>query len=355
MPPDAAPTQITPPAAPPVEASVSEQWERAKVAADAREAAAGKAQPPKHAPAPPPPPTTAPSPAAAENEGTAETEGEAEAEAEAKAEAKDRNEGAVAPQERVKFREAKRRWYEQANAKEDELAKREAEIAAKSDRVSKVEAAIERGDDEEAIQLLFGTDMNGFQKRIVDRIRGRDPRVDKLDRELREEREARSKLEAQQREEAEAKRVERERVEWCVGLRDELSKHEDPTVAQLAPFGEFVNGLHLPGVFDVQSKSYDGVDYITAEEAAEKVMPQWRALYETLGKIFGERDASIPDAPSGAANRNGSASAKPPAKKAGSKAIAQGKATEASPTNGKGVDDSTLIQRFAQRIAESHD
>lgn len=346
---DAATTQITPPAAPPVEASVSEQWERAKVAADAREAAAGKAQPPGRAPAPPTPPTPAPSPAAA----TAETEGEAETETEG--EAKDRNEGAVAPQERVKFREAKRRWYEQAKAKEGELAKREAEIAAKSDRVSKVEAAIERGDDEEAIQLLFGTDMNGFQKRIVDRIRGRDPRVDKLDRELREEREARAKLETQQREEAEAKRIERERVEWCVGLRDELAKHEDPVVSQLAPFGEFVNGLHLPGVFDVQAKSYDGVDYLTAEEAAEQVLPQWRALYETLGKVFGARDASIPDAPQGAANRNGSASAKPPAKRAGSKAIAQGKATEASPTNGKGVDDATLIQRFAQRIAESHD
>ena len=335
------------------EPSVSEQWERAKAKVDAAERAAGITPAPDTPPAPSHREKAEAKVKAGKDGPNEDADDAADGdEAEATEQTKREPEGKVTPQERMQFREKKRKAYEKLDTKEREINAREAQLQAKYSRYEKIEAARDAGDDEAVLQELYGYGLNEFQKRAVDRIRGRDPRVERLERELREEKEARAKAEKAENEQRAAERMEREKHEWVGNLAVELQAHEDPIVSKLAKFGEFLSGLKLPGVFDAQEESFDGDDYASAEEAAAAVIPKYRAVYQALHSVFGEQGASNPDASKEATSRSGQASAKPPAK-AGKKAIAQRTAAEASPSNGKGVDDATLIARYSQRIAES--
>lgn len=300
-------------------------------------------------PAPPP----APEPKKPAPKAAAKVEAEAESEDDA---GTDRpGDTGLVRELRNKLREQKRKNYEKLQTERGEVAKQRAELKAVADWKAQIDAALAAGDDDQVIKLIYEMDLNAFQKRQVDKVRGRDPRLDAeirrreaLEKKLAEDAETKAKAD-------EEARIEQERHEHKLGLTRELVQHSDPTVAKLAEVREFIEGLHLPGVFDAQAETFDGEEYATAEEAVERVLPQWRAVYAALHQFFGDQDASNPADPAkGSTDRSGLSSAKPPAPAGKKKAIAQGKAAEASPTNGR-VDEVALKQRYAQRLASAED
>jgi hypothetical protein len=287
----------------------------------------------------------APKPAAKKPEAKAKKE-------ETEDEPEDKNAGKVTPDERVNFRKEKAKWREQRDQKDAEFRKLVKEADTKYARLTEVEALFAAGDVVSAVEKLSGKKWNDVQKEAINRVKGVDPRVDKLERELQAEREAREKAEADRAEREEQEAVSRERTRWMAGLREELSDGEDE-VSALATHEKL--GF-LDDVFEAQKREFDPDtgETISAREAAEQVISNWRSLWEDLSAVFGDRPASKAEGSrNGAAHRKGSTSAKPGGKPPTT--LAQRKAAEASPKASAELSEEEWLKRNTRRLREARD
>lgn len=286
-----------------------------------------------------------PKPAAKKPEAKAKPEGE-------EPPPEDKNTGKVTPEERANFRREKAKWREKRDAEVVAFRKELSEAKAKYGKYEEAEALYAAGDPITAVEKLFGEKWNDLQKKAANRVRGMDPRVEKLEQELKAEREARERAEAERHEREQKEAYTREQQRWMTGLKEELSTSDDDVVAALA---QSSLGF-LDHVFQFQEQEYDPDDgqTLTAAEAAEKALPHWQAMYEELSKVFGDRPASKDEGSgNGAAHRKGSTSAKPGAK--APTTLSQRKAAEASPPEPRELSEAEWLRRHAAKLRESRD
>lgn len=265
-------------------------------------------------------------------------------------EPEDKNVGKVTPEERANFRREKAKWREKRDAEVAQFRRELTEAKQKYGKLEEAAALFDAGDPIGAVEKLTGEKWNDVQKKAAARVKGADPRVDKLERELAAEREARAKAEAERAEREQKEAYSRERTQWMAGLKEELETSEDETIAKLA---QSKLGF-LDHVFQFQEQEYDPDDgaTLTAAEAAERALPHWRSMYEELCEVFGDRPASKAEGSSnGAAHRKGSTSAKPGGKPPTT--LSQRKAAEASPPEPKEFDEKKWLKKFSNMMRES--
>lgn len=231
---------------------------------------------------------------------------------------------AVTPEERAGFRAEKRKWREKFDGERRAWEAETAKVRADLVGLIKARDAAAAGDYESAMREAFSLSVSDLNKRLIEKHSGKDPRVERLEQEakaLRERVEARDAADAKARAESEHAAAERE---WSAGVSKDLAG--DPA---LAPFA--ANQHFLAQIVEVQRSHWDGEETITAREAAAEVIaaldtPESRGIYDLLHHVFGDRDATHPEARGSAgANRSGSASAKRP------KTVSTSRAAEVAP------------------------
>lgn len=341
------------------EAAFADDWgaqmARAAALAEADEAAGkiaphhldgGGAEPSDDEPAEDPAEGGEPKPAAKKPEAKAKPKAGEEETADPK-----ENEGAVAPQERAKWREQKRKERERLNEDRRKLDGALAEARQKYAPLEAVSSMLDAGDLIGAVEKLTGKSWNDVQKIAIARAKGQDPRVEQA---LKKAEEAQAKLDRIEREREEREQAAesaRARAEWIGGLREELGAEEDEigALAKHAKLG------FLDDVYAIQAREYDphSGETISAREAAEQVIDNWRSLYDDLSEVFGERGASNPDAAKAAAHRKGSPSAKPGAN--APKTLSQRKAAEASPRAPVELSEEDWLRKHTKRLREARD
>jgi hypothetical protein len=202
------------------------------------------------------------------------------------------SEARVEPAERIKWRQEKA--AEKAALKADRErfeAERQAHagLAGKAEQASKL---LDDGEADEALRLLFGKGLEDLNRIEVDKIRGRDPRVTKLEKELRAKEERLVKAE-QERAEKEARETRTKQRSVYVGS---LSK-------ALSGVDEFKAFAAIPDfaerIVAIQEQAYDPDDDTTipADVAARAVMSELRNQYAILSKAFGSPVTSEPESP----------------------------------------------------------
>jgi hypothetical protein len=270
-----------------------------------------------------------------------------------KPEGEEKNAGAVTPSERVAFREEKRKWREKRDQEQARFNAVLNEARTKFGPLEEAKALLDAGDPIGATEKLTGLKWNDLQKEAVKRVKGMDPRVEKLERELAAERERREKFEAERQAREQAAEEARVKSEWMTGLKTELGAAEDEigALAQHPKLG------FLEDVYAVQAREYDPDtgETLSAREAAEQVIENWRSLFEDLSEVFGDRPASKAEGSrNGAAHRKGSISAKPGERKPPT-TLSQRKTAEASPPEPAEFDEKRWAQKFTKALREARD
>lgn len=327
-------------------ANVLAAWDRAKATVEAAEAKTA-----------PPEPKAKPKPAEAKPAPKAEAKPADPPKPEAKPDEVqddgDKDDGAPSVPERRKFREEKRKAREAVAAEKRQMTETLSRAEAFYAPHHRAALLLKDGDIDGALRQLakIADDpdiaeggLGAANNKHLRREQNKDPRVDRMERELAERRKAdaeRQQTVAQQQEQAARARAQ---AEWKQALAEDLKDH---------PYAG--NSIFIEGVFQKQQESYDGYEAMSASEAAEAFTEQLandkRALelFHVLQSVYGDRAASASEALE-AANRDGASSRRgraiPP------KTV--GKTVEASPSEPmNGRDVQALIKRFAPKLQES--
>jgi hypothetical protein len=161
------------------------------------------------------------------------------------------------------------------------------------------------GDYRGAFEKAFGIDVNEFQKRALRQKQGEDPKVAKLERELKEMRKA-EEIKAQRQAETQQQVQQRQAIEnHMAALGAELKSIDDPTIAGAAQMDAFVDA-----VFEIQREHYDRRSDTTlpTAAAAEIALERIRETHDRWAAVFGtplsaSADADDPDDPEQATDR----------------------------------------------------
>lgn len=256
----------------------------------------------------------------------------------------------------AEFRQTVKREKEKLTEREGELSTREQNLqrglasmeqtVARLEPVEKLVQLAARDDDEgrqaflTLVQKLSRKNLHETMKWELDKklAKPTDPRVDALERRLREETELREKRE---RDDAEARQTEQQKQviqRHLVYLDQELRKSSDARVVALVGTPE-----GMRAIFEAQRQHYDpktGVT-LTAEQAARYVLEQKQKELEPWQKVFG---GGAPAASSGPPPEPAPADAPAPRAKPLTRA--------ASASNGQGrrLSDTELFDKY-ERLA----
>lgn len=197
--------------------------------------------------------------------------------------------------ERAAFREAKRKAYEQIQAKEAELmqriAQREQEIQEKVSKAEAVFKAFEENDPNALAKALGQESWDKLQENYIARLA--DPNYREL-QEVKRRLEEREKAEHETKAQAE-QRVREERRQEAIrahvaGLATSMQQSKEPLLATLHEDANFVQAI-----FAIQRDHYDGESTVTPEQALDLVpkggtmtlRAQLQAIRDRLNKAFG--------------------------------------------------------------------
>lgn len=219
-------------------------------------------------------------------------------------------EGRVAVRERAKFRAEKRAAREKLAAAEAAVVARERELEARAARVERLERAsqVVKDDPVEFLRQL-DLDPSELNKAILREASGRDPRVDRLERELRE------------REQSDRERAEKARAEAAAAEHERLvaeyHREVSAELARVAPeLGERAKAPWLAQlVVNVQRAHYDGVETVTVDAALAEVLDQLEEVRHAMDAIR-PRQAKPGESP----DRAGTKPAKQPPRQGGTTA-----------------------------------
>lgn len=255
--------------------------------------------------------------------------------------------------ERAAFREAKRKAYEQIQAKEAELmqriAQREQEIQEKVSRAEAVFKAFDENDPNALAKALGQESWDKLQENYIARLA--DPNYREL-QEVKRKLEEREKAEHETRAQAE-QRVREEQRQRAIqahvaGIAQHMQQSKEPLLATLHEDLNFVQAI-----FAIQREHYDGESTVTPEQALDLVpkggtmtlRAQLQAIRDRLNKAFGGAPAPTAQA----------APAKPKAPKT-STAAPSAPAPSAPPVpvvQGSFHRDPGFREKFRSRMAEA--
>lgn len=263
-------------------------------------------------------------------------------------------EGKVVPAERAKFRAEKREWREKMRAKEREL-QQQVEAAEQVFRpFLDARNLLKEGRYEEAVEAALGVDISELNNKVIERAQGKDPRVDAMERKLREYQEQEERRRAEAEKAAEEQRLEQLRAEHKAGLRKTFAESDDEILRRAAEHSEF-----LDQVFAEQDAEYDPDEDVTISpaEAAERVLDRYRKAHRALTLILSgdpsaENDGASPRSAASSASpfREGASPAKP-ARKRAPKVVNRQKAAEASPPGE--LDEKAWARKYTDMLREA--
>jgi hypothetical protein len=283
----------------------------------------------------------------------------AEAKPEPKAEdAEDKNEGKVSVAERAKWREKKRAEKAALETERSKLSQMQAAAEQYYQPLEKARQLVESGDYDAALRAM-GLDggLSEANKKHLQKQKGEDPRVERLQREQEELR--RQLREREEREEhARLSRAQAQhRQQW---LADQSAALEDH-----AEFGAVAkNEWYLEGIYAVQDQHWDGEETVSASVAAEEYReslrsdPRAQQVYEALSWAFGDRGTENPEDRKSAVRSSIKTSARPGGK-APPRIVSQRSAAEASAPDRIKPDDPQfdikLRNKFAALLEQASD
>ncbi len=260
---------------------------------------------------------------------------------------------------------AKLRAREQDIVTAHEQVKSEArELVSQLRPFAEAKQAIESGDEDAAFQLMFGKSVDEWQRERLARMhRGdlrKDPVVSEFAKKLEAEKAERLKLQrlleerdaaAQQREEQAA--IEKRQGEYREELKGQLADSGDARLARAAELPWFVKAVH-----DEQLKSYkfDPVtkheDYLTVEEAIERVYDPERLTAAQWRQLTGESDSSEKRGPD-TQNRVASDRRGTDVKRAAKAPLTLSRSEAADPTPRPSMDTEQRIQYYSNLHARN--
>lgn len=266
----------------------------------------------------------------------------------------DDSDGAVVPAERVKFRAEKREWRQKLKAQQQDF---DAKVRAAEEYYApmlKAKKLWETGRYEDAVEAAFGVDISDLNTKVIEREQGKDPRVDAMERELREYKENEERIRAERQKAAEE--ADRQRaVDAHKGeLKGAFTGSSNELIARAAEHQEFIDQ-----VFAEQEKEWDEYEQTTIDpsEAAERVLDQYRKAHSALGRIlYGDPSAANDGvSPRGTANREspareGANPAKPVRKRA-PKVVNRQQAAEASPPGD--LDEKAWARKYTEMLKQA--
>ena len=269
-------------------------------------------------------------------------------------------------------------WRRENRRKESELVAAHREVESQREAVksearelvsqlrpfAEAKQAIESGDEDAAFQLMFGKSVDEWQRERLARMhRGdlrKDPVVSEFAKKLEAEKAERLKLQklleerdaaAQQREEQAA--IEKRQGEYREELKGQLADSGDARLARAAELPWFVKAVH-----DEQLKSYkfDPVtkheDYLTVEEAIERVYDPERLTAAQWRQLTGESDSSEKRGPD-TQNRVASDRRGTDVKRAAKAPLTLSRSEAADPTPRPSMDTEQRIQYYSNLHARN--
>jgi hypothetical protein len=238
----------------------------------------------------------------------------------------------------AEFRQETTETKRKIAAREQKAQAYEARLAQATERLGKdfapmaqAREAFERGEYDKALKLAFNDDVDVFQRRLLKQYHSKDPRVEKLERELQAERDERKRFETEREQRAQQERRQQAVVQWHNEVKSELAESSDPKIARMATKPRFIQR-----VMQVQEQYYDRASRVTipAAQAAEMVRKEIEAEF---GPVFDLSDrADTPARP----DRAGKSPARPIN-------LSQRGATEASPP-GRTLSDEELFAKYTK-------
>lgn len=264
----------------------------------------------------------------------AKADGDDKAKDEAKKDDDDKPKGKPLPGERAQFRAEKRRWKEQAAAREAQLAERERALVEKEkaggltpERLKELDDA---GDVDEIAKLAGHKSWNDWvaaeARRVASPEYKRQRALETEVAEMKRQREEEAKRNEEQRRKQEQVATRERNVK---GFREALKKWDDPVVAKLAGADDDFAVI----IYDRVASQFAATDRPSEEELVEATQEAIDELRERVQKrralwneAFGDQATVTPEAATAATpSRAGS---KQPA--SASKHVSKAKATEAS-------------------------
>lgn len=250
----------------------------------------------------------------------------------------------VAVQERIKWRQEKQQEKAAIRQAREALEADRAQLASLAGKAEKAVELFNDGEPEEALRLLFGKGLDEANKLEVEKLRGKDPRVTKLERQLREKEEREQKLLQEQREREHTEQRRAAHQAYADRLAGAFKQHKE--FSALAEFPELIER-----VIELQIRNQDPDDgsTITAEEAARYVVEEERERHTKRSKLFGAQATSTPETSSEVAPRDGSVPAKRAVKH---RTVPQSKASRASGQS-RTLSDSEFYKVGAQALEKA--
>lgn len=202
----------------------------------------------------------------------------------------------LGPQDYIRARQEKRRLKQEFAERQKALDEERGALGSKVERLSKALELYERGDIDDAVRSVFGVDLEALNSVEIEKAKGRDPSVRKLERELKELREQTAKREREAAERAEAERLTATREQNKRAYTERLS-------GALAKSEEFAPYASAPGfveeIIRIQEAEWDEDEGTTigADVAARSVLARMREQYETLSKLFGSQVSAKSESP----------------------------------------------------------
>lgn len=245
------------------------------------------------------------------------------------------------------FRQEVRKEREKLGTMRQQVETRAGELVKTYEPFAEAKRLYDSGDLAGMVRVITNGDMDAseFNRRLLHSQYSKDPEVEKLRRELREEREARTAREQKAEQEAAEQQAQQARQQFVEQLTDELTGCEDPRVAKAAKRPAFVRQ-----VFAVLQKHYDPQTGTTLPipEAAEMVLEQVHSEHSFWSsEVFGAGQPQLSEIP----NQGGTAPAKSGAARPPPRTLRQSEAAEAAPRGKLSRDQ--LIAKYTPILRQS--
>src|SRR6266480_34263 len=221
-----------------------------------------------------------------------------------------------------------------------------AQLQQRYEPFERARAAWEAGNEDEAIHMVFGVDANELNRRQLQKLTTRDPKVAELEARLNREAQARQELEQRQS----------QQVQWHGAVQrtqQALTSLGDPRVT--AALGEDPTFSQAVLSYTLQQANAGRSD-ITIDEAAHEVLNVVATQYQRMQKIFGASQTAPAVGGGKSANREG-----PTARVSGAKPKPQlssrgaSEAHAAPQLRGQALMDKYVRQAMAMRANELSD
>lgn len=211
--------------------------------------------------------------------------------------------------------------------REQRLEAKASELLQKFEPFAEAQRCYEAGDYAGMVKAITRgeVDASEFNRRLLHSQYSKDPQVEKLERELREYRQAEERRRADEATAAEQRRAEQARAEYVEQLKSELESHEDTRIAKAAKRGAFVRS-----VYKILEEHYDPHSGTTlpTHEAAEMALEQIYSAHSEWAEVFGAGQPQSPAIPvqGGSSPERQAVAAKPPPR-----SLRSSEAAEAAP------------------------